>query len=146
MEAPRISRVTIARLHNLGNYEHVRYEVTVEIPPDSTPPAEVMRHLSEMLDSLEPKAPYSPAEVRQDMAIVSAPVPQIAHFMDGRNHYMSPQERLTEALRMREQAERRLARQKQWESSRDNALSRFNAFGGTSRHEDAKEKWDDDQS
>ena len=29
---PRVSKITIGRLFNLGSYEHVRYELTVEIP------------------------------------------------------------------------------------------------------------------
>lgn len=29
----KISKITAARLYNLGNYEHVRYELTVEVPP-----------------------------------------------------------------------------------------------------------------
>lgn len=28
----RVSRISIGRVYNLGNYEHVRYEVTVEVP------------------------------------------------------------------------------------------------------------------
>ncbi len=28
----RISRISVGRVYNLGNYEHVRYELTVEIP------------------------------------------------------------------------------------------------------------------
>ena len=28
----RISRITVARLYNLGNYEHIRYELTIEVP------------------------------------------------------------------------------------------------------------------
>ena len=26
----RVSKITVGRLHNLGNYEHVRYEIAVE--------------------------------------------------------------------------------------------------------------------
>lgn len=29
---PRVSRLSVGRLCNLGNYEHIRYEVTVDIP------------------------------------------------------------------------------------------------------------------
>lgn len=34
-QTPRISRVTIERLYNLGNYEHVRYGLTIDIPEQS---------------------------------------------------------------------------------------------------------------
>ena len=44
----RVSKITVGRLHNLGNYEHVRYEVTVELPP-GTAPASVVRDLEDTL-------------------------------------------------------------------------------------------------
>ena len=30
----KINKITIGRLYNLGNYEHVRYELTCEVPAD----------------------------------------------------------------------------------------------------------------
>jgi hypothetical protein len=51
LPGPRVSRVTIGRLHNLGNYEHIRYEVTVELPP-GTAPASVVRELEDTLNAL----------------------------------------------------------------------------------------------
>lgn len=32
MSTARVSRVSVGRVYNLGNYEHVRYEITVDIP------------------------------------------------------------------------------------------------------------------
>jgi hypothetical protein len=32
---PRVVRVGIGRLYNLGNYEHIRYDLTIEIPEGS---------------------------------------------------------------------------------------------------------------
>ena len=31
-EKSRISRITVARLYNIGNYEHIRYELTADVP------------------------------------------------------------------------------------------------------------------
>lgn len=143
LPGPRISRVTLGRLHNLGNYEHVRYEVTVELPPGASP-ASVIRELTETLDGLEPRAPYSASEVRLAMAAVSKVEPTIADFDDGRDHYNSPAERLRDALREREQAARLLARYSEWQQKRDAALGRFDALGGTQCFTDAKEQWDDE--
>ena len=33
----KITKITVGRLHNLGNYEHVRYELTVEVPEGQKP-------------------------------------------------------------------------------------------------------------
>lgn len=30
----KVIKITIARLYNLGNYEHVRYEITADVPPE----------------------------------------------------------------------------------------------------------------
>lgn len=62
LPGPRISRITIGRLHNLGNYEHVRYEVTVDLPP-GTSPASVLHSTEQMLNGLEPRPPHSVSEV-----------------------------------------------------------------------------------
>lgn len=142
LPGPRISRATIGRLHNLGNYEHVRYEVTVELPP-GTAPASVLRELTEMLDGLEPRSPYSASELRLAMAAVSKPEPKLTDFDDGRDYYNTPAERHREALRERDRATVLLARHKEWQERRDAALARFNALGGTQRYTDAKDSWDD---
>lgn len=33
----KVSRFTIARLYNIGHYEHVRYELTIDIAPEDSP-------------------------------------------------------------------------------------------------------------
>jgi hypothetical protein len=32
-----ITKITIGRLYNLGSYEHVRYELTAEVPQGESP-------------------------------------------------------------------------------------------------------------
>ncbi|NBR88168.1 MAG: hypothetical protein EB141_07590 [Verrucomicrobia bacterium] len=32
----KVSRITVGRLYNLGNYEHVRYELTVDVKDDES--------------------------------------------------------------------------------------------------------------
>lgn len=140
LPGPRISRITIARLHNLGNYEHVRYEVTVELPP-GTSPASVLHTLDRLVAELEPRGPYSKSEVYLAQRKVSQPEPKLTDFSD----WGSPTERLDEALRERHRAVQLLKHYDEWRQRRDAAQRRFDEFGGTRVYTDAKDRWDDEQ-
>src|SRR3954466_9951002 len=50
----RISRITIGRLYNLGSYEHVRYELTVEVPGGESAATAVIG-MEKLLAALSPK-------------------------------------------------------------------------------------------
>jgi len=125
LPGPRISRVTLGRLHNLGNYEHVRYEVTVELPP-GTSPASVIHELEQTLNGLEPKSPISAWELRTALE-------------DLKRQGIEPEDDRT-----RERARERITRHDQWRKQRDAALRRFNQFGGSEVWTDAKDNWDDE--
>lgn len=49
-----ITKITIGRLYNIGNYEHVRYELTSEIPPGESP-ATCIIGIEKILAALSPK-------------------------------------------------------------------------------------------
>jgi hypothetical protein len=49
----RIARITVGRLYNLGNYEHVRYELTVEVPEGASA-ASAIRGVEKILAGLKP--------------------------------------------------------------------------------------------
>lgn len=143
LPGPRISRVTIARLHNLGNYEHVRYEVTVELPP-GTSPASVLHRTEQLLNRLDPKAPHSAYEVLLAQRLLSKPEPGLADFDDGRDHYETPEQRLASALLERENARKLLQRYDEWRKRRDAAHLAFDELGGSRVFTDAKDGWDDE--
>jgi len=145
LAGPRITRITLGRLHNLGNYEHVRYEVTVELPP-GTSPSSVARELEDTLNDLEPKCPVGQYELREAMKLVAQPEPTLrpraAHDYD--EHWGdTPQQVLERELNAREAARRLIARHEEWRKTREAALQRFDQFGGSSLWTDAKGKWDD---
>lgn len=48
-----ITKITIGRLFNLGNYEHVRYEITVDVGADESP-EQALRALDLTLARLKP--------------------------------------------------------------------------------------------
>jgi hypothetical protein len=144
LPGPRISRITIGRLHNLGNYEHVRYEVTVDMPP-GTSPASVLHATEQMLNALDPKPPHSAYEVLTAQRELQKPAPKLADFFDGRDHAYSPEQRLESANNERERALKIVNRQNEWRQRRDAAHRRFDELGGTSLHRDAKVDWDEDE-
>lgn len=48
-----ISKITIGRLYNLGNYEHIRYEVTVDVAPGESA-AQAVLGLESIMRGLKP--------------------------------------------------------------------------------------------
>lgn len=126
---PRITQVEIARLHNLGNYEHVRYQLKLELPL-GTSPGSVIAEIEQLLSDLEPKCPVDSFELgRARLTLSRQPEPD------------DDPERV--AFR-REDAERTLTRWKQWDDQRRASLAKFDQFGGLAVHTDAKVDWDDD--
>lgn len=75
MKPPRITRITVARLHNLGNYEHSRIEVEVAIPKHASAGA-TLQHVQSLLEELDPKCPvadWSLANARRVLAQTETP-------------------------------------------------------------------------
>lgn len=52
----KVSKITVGRLFNLGSYEHVRYEVTIDLS-ESDDPGKCMRHLETLMEAMNPKGP-----------------------------------------------------------------------------------------
>lgn len=118
---PRIERVTLGRLHNLGNYEHIRYEITLHIP-EGTSPASVMAECEDLLNSLEPRAPVN-----------------VSTVLTARRRLQQPAKEGDEAdAAERKRATDTIASYQAWLDQRDQALARFNQFGGLSRTGSAK--------
>lgn len=141
LPGPRISRITLGRLHNLGNYEHVRYEVTVELTP-GTSPASVARELEDTLNALEPKQPVSDWDLRQAVKTLALPEPALEP-KDDDDPFETPQQVLQRKRADRERARLHIERHETWVKSRDAALRRFDALGGSAQWTDAKDRWDD---
>ncbi len=53
MNSSRVSKICVGRLFNLGSYEHIRYELTVEIPEGSSAGAAIVG-LEKILAGLSP--------------------------------------------------------------------------------------------
>lgn len=55
LQPTRITRIQIQRLHNLGNYESVRYEVAVDVSPNDDA-SKVLRTLEKALEDIRAKS------------------------------------------------------------------------------------------
>jgi ribosomal protein S10 len=128
LKGPRISRLTLSRLHNLGNYEHVRYEITVEIPPGNSP-ASVLREAEQLLEDVNPPRPVSAGDLSRAHAKLKLPA------VEGSEWDASE----------RETARRRIALHEAWLHQREKMLARFDRLGGVKVFTDAKMDWSDDE-
>lgn len=130
LAGPRITHVEIARLHNLGNYEHVRYQVKVELPLGASP-SSVVGELEQMLSDLEPKCPWSTWDLAHAQKVLQQAEPE--EGVSAEDH-----------ARRRDAAREKLARYAEWKKQRDAALAKLDQFGGLAVHTDAKDRWDAD--
>jgi hypothetical protein len=132
--APIVTALTVARLHNLGNYEHVRYEVTVALP-DGAKPSEVLSDVTEILADLRPskQSQWDIGRARTLLAGAEPPVvPDDAPYEQRRAREVWEQAR--ELVKRDDAEQKRVAR----------AQQALNDLGGTRRYTDAKASWDDE--
>jgi hypothetical protein len=125
LQDAKVTRIAIGRLHNLGNYEHIRYDVTVELSNGENAGLVISR-LEKLLAALKPieKNDY---DYQRAVKVMSDP--ELAKDESVRNI-----EIYKARIEKREKAVARRAR----------ALELFSELGGTSEHVDAKDKWEDD--
>lgn len=141
----RITRITIGRLYNLGSYEHVRYELTVEIPEGESPTVAVMG-MEKILEGMKPVKTL-PVDNEWEIKRKHDEILRMENLTGDQwqreyGHCVGSREEVieryktshNEAVQKREAA---LAR-----ASRARAL--FDDLGGAAEWKDAKLDWDDD--
>lgn len=124
---PRITSVTVARLHNLGNYEHIRYECTVELP-EGTSPASVLGELEQLMDELTPRPPVNHYELLRARQRLAEPEIEGDPYDPKR----------------RAEAREQIALHELYRREREKALDKFNQFGGITRLGQARRPEDRD--
>lgn len=121
----RITTITVARLYNLGNYEHVRFEISAEVPKGGSP-KQTLLELSAIAARLKPvKKPY---DYDNAIAVLNKLPDQMTEYE--KNHIEEYQEKVKDFA-----AAKALQR---------SAFELLEAIGGTSKVTDAKNKWEDD--
>jgi hypothetical protein len=123
----KVSKITIGRLFNLGNYEHVRYEVSVDVPEgDSAKDALV--GLKRAIESLNPKPPHDSWAIQRAREILAKPASAL------------PQHEISEI----ERHKRVISEFEAWQTAQKKSLDYFDDIGGAAKFTDAKENWNDD--
>lgn len=121
-----VSRITIARLHNCGNYEHVRYEIAVDVAPDGNPAA-VLQELESILNDLKPTKTEFDYELRNARAKMALPASELTDI-DFRNMALYRE---------------RVRKADEETANREAAMRKLNELGGSRVYTDAKNNWDD---
>jgi hypothetical protein len=126
----RVSRITVGRLHNLGNFEHVRYEIAVDIP-EGVAPSQALANVERVLAGLDPKPPVSPYDVERAKLALKKVDEEGEEALQEWERSNIPTYRNYVACDEKWRAERQLAREA------------FDDIGGTRVYTDAKDQWDD---
>ena len=122
----RVSKITAARLHNLGNYEHVRYEITVEIP-DGASAAQALGNVERVLSGLDPKPPVTAYDLQRARAALAKPIEEW------------PKWERDNVQQYRNYIEIDAA----WRTGQNLAREALDDIGGTRIYTDAKDDWDE---
>lgn len=129
----RVTKITIGRLYNLGNYEHVRYELTVEIPEGRSAAAALTNTLKVLAGCKPVKLTYSEQAVRH---LAKAPEPKLSDPPTAEERHTHAKWQEARKLEIKMEAALK---------SRAGALELLDAMGGTSIYKDAKLDWDEEE-
>ena len=131
----RISKITVARLYNLGNYEHVRYELTVDVPEGESART-ALRNTMLLLKAANPKPPVSTQRYNHAKEFIAAPE-KIATDITCKK---SRAKYLKEVVAA---SKKEVAEYEAWLKQRDRAMELLDRMGGATTHTDAKNTWED---
>lgn len=123
----RITQFRIGRMHNLGNYEHIKYEVTVEVAPGD----DVGRRLTTIetiLNDLQADLPHSEWDINRAKELLARPEGELDEY----------------ELKRIPRAKQQLAENEAAQKRRELARAALSTLNYESEHKDAKKDWDDD--
>lgn len=137
-----ITKITIGRLYNLGSYEHVRYELTAEIPAGQSPATAIIG-MENILGALNPKRPHgvpSESDIRNLESSLAA-TREATDEQVRRSYGKSKYGRILSLHHSIAEGKSALAR---WNERQVKARLLLEDLGGAANYKDAKEDWDDD--
>lgn len=132
----RVNKFTIGRLYNLGNYEHVRYELSVEVPKGKSA-ARAFANTLKVLRALNPKPPIPSYEYEGALERLKEPDAWHKSIID-------PKERAGAIAVMVTESKKKVRLFERWAKRRHAVEAYFDDLGGISKHADAKADWDND--
>ena len=139
----RISRITVGRVYNLGNYEHVRYELCVDVP-DGQSASTAIVGIERIIEGLRPdRTSKSKQELeREAKRIEELGAMPLAEFQ--RRHGEVAGGPMAYIERCRESLAEETAKSERVASMAATARKLFDDLGGAEQWKDAKLAWDVD--
>jgi hypothetical protein len=138
-----ISKITIGRLYNLGNYEHIRYELTAEIPAGESP-ATAMIGMEKILRAINPKRP-SGVLSEDELQHARGSIERLKALTDEEcadRYGVSKAVKIHEATKELTEYEKHSAA---WNEHQARARKLLEDLGGAANLKDAKQDWEDDR-
>lgn len=133
--APKMS-LGISRLYNLGNYEHVRYELNVEVP-QGVRPSEVMTKIVHLMQAIKPKPPVPSYDYERAVKQLESPQEWHKNLKPAKARRAAIKDMCVSAAKIVEEYET-------WQKRRAAALDLLDALGGHATTTDHKIDWEDD--
>ena len=144
-----ISKITVGRLYNLGSYEHVRYELTVEIQSEESA-TKTLEGIERIFSALNPKETGcvpTETDVRHDERRVADMKERLANGIDNFNQAYgfgyagTPEEYIA---RCEQSLNDSIQKRKDWKARAKKARALLDDLGGAAKWHDAKLSWDND--
>lgn len=131
----KVTKFTIARLYNLGNYEHKRVEIEVTVPENASA-CDAFRGVENILDGMQPKCPVQQWEmdgVEGRLKMTNQEWKE--RYGDGWEEVQKQHIEKFNSL---------TARRNAWVSANEKARKLLDNLGAAVEFKDAKEAWEDD--
>ena len=141
-----VTKITIGRLYNLGSYEHIRYELTVEVSQGESP-ATALLGMEKILTALNPKtATLTRAELEREKHRLEELHKKLSddgpdEFRRCHGHFVGTPEEYIE--RCEQSHAENVARRDAWEAMSEKARKMLEDLGGAANWRDAKLDWED---
>jgi len=143
----KVTKITIGRLHNLGNYEHIRYELTAEIKGVDSPTMTLIG-MEKIIDALNPLRPVNvPSKEESEREANHITRMRIMSDEDFKQQYLGYGSKATRESYIASH-EKSLAegvdRFKKWKARAAKARELLEDLGGAANWKDAKLGWEED--
>jgi len=143
-----ITRITVGRLYNLGSYEHIRYELSVDVPVGESP-ATALVAVEKILSALSPKTcTHSRIELERDKQRIADMRDVLAtqgeeefRRRHGHSFVGTPEEYID---RCQVSYDENVQRRGAWEYRSEKARKMLEDLGGAANWKDAKLDWEND--
>ena len=141
-----ITKITIGRLYNLGSYEHIRYELTAEVPQGESP-ATCTIGMEKIIGAMNPKMPcgcISEDDEKRKLLEIEAMKALDDEAFNNRYLWSGKTNRAEYMKRTLDDLNEGISKRKQWEARAAKARKLLEDVGGAANWRDAKLEWDSD--